>query len=62
MAAKDKPFVFDDWVELDLSRAQREGRLQPVFGLDDTLRQLEDVLTAEGKRTPSRSSTGRAIA
>lgn len=52
MAAKDKPFVFDDWVELDLSRAQREGRLQPVFGLDDTLRQLEDVLTAEGKRTP----------
>ena len=52
MAAKSKPFVFEDWIELDLSLANREGLLQPVFGLDDTLGQLEDVLTAEGKRTP----------
>jgi MoxR-like ATPase len=52
MANKDKPFVFEDWVELDLSRADREGRLQPVFGLGDTLQQLDDLLVAEGKRTP----------
>jgi ATP-dependent Clp protease ATP-binding subunit ClpA len=52
MAAKDKPFVFADWVELDLSQAHEEGRLQPVFGLSDTLQQLDDLLVAEGKRTP----------
>ena len=52
MAKKDKPFRFEDWVELDLSQAEREGRLQPVFGMDEVLRQLDDVLVSEGKRTP----------
>ncbi|GDX79813.1 hypothetical protein LBMAG42_16240 [Deltaproteobacteria bacterium] len=52
MAKKDKPFAFEDWVEADLSAACAEGRLQPVFGMEDVIRQVEDVLVAEGKRSP----------
>ncbi len=52
MAKKDAPFVFEDWVELDLSAAERAGSLQPVFGMQTLLQQINDVLVSEGRRTP----------
>lgn len=53
MAARaKKTFSLDDWIELDLTQAAAEGKLLPVFGLESTIRQVEDVLVAEGNRTP----------
>lgn len=52
MVKADKPFVFEDWIELDLTEAARAGRLLPVFGLEDVIVQITDVLVAEGRRTP----------
>lgn len=51
MASKKK-FQLDDWLEQDLTAAAAAGKLLPAFGLDETMRQVEDVLVAEGNRTP----------
>lgn len=52
MARKEAPVVFEDWVELDLSAAERAGSLQPVFGMHTVLQPISDVLVSEGRRTP----------
>mgnify|MGYP001565728290 FL=1 len=49
---KKKPFQFESWIEHDLSVAARDGKFLPVFGLDEVIRQVEDVLAAEGSRSP----------
>lgn len=51
MAAKKK-FLLEDWIEQDLTAAAAAGKLLPAFGLGETMRQVEDVLVAEGNRTP----------
>lgn len=51
-AKKKKPFQFENWIEHDLTAAAREGKLLPVFGLDEVIRQVDDVLAAEGSRSP----------
>ncbi len=49
---KKKPFQFESWIEHDLTAAALEGKLSPVFGLDEVIRQVDDVLAAEGSRSP----------
>ncbi|MCB9548504.1 MAG: AAA family ATPase [Myxococcales bacterium] len=50
MAKKKSPIVLDDWIDRDLTASLAE--LPPAFEIDDTLRQVEEILLAGPQRSP----------
>lgn len=51
-ARDDKPVDIERWIDQDLSAALREGRLSPAFEVDDTVRQVEEMLSITPARSP----------